>query len=65
MGFKPEEQPKEEPRETRYDALLEELRMNDNLLNGEHQSFEAPKKPERAESIYKKLLDEQDLCNQQ
>jgi len=57
MGFKPEEQPKE-TRETRYDALLEELRMNDNLLNGEHQSKEKPKAVERAESKYKALLDE-------
>ena len=52
------DKPKEETRDTRYDALLNELRMNDNLLNGEHQSKEKPKAVERAESKYKALLDE-------
>ena len=58
MGFKPEEQPKEEKRDTRYDALLQELQENDNLLNNRHQSHTPPKQQERAESKYKALLDE-------
>ena len=61
MGFKPEEQPKEEKRDTRYDALLNELQENDNLLNNRHQSYTPPMKKEREPSIYKNLLDEMDL----
>lgn len=52
------DKPKEKKRDTRYDALLEELQMNDNLLNNKHQSYTPPKKQERADSIYKKLLEE-------
>jgi len=47
-----------ETRETRYDALLNELQENDNLLNNRHQSYTPPKQQERAESKYKALLDE-------
>lgn len=48
-----DDKPKEEARDTRYDALLEEMRMNDEMLG-----IETTKVTNKIPPMYQKLLEE-------